>query len=191
MTVEISAREAVFHFNKGHLTDPTIPMWVIKTKGKSFYINHMECNMPWSTKETPDNPSTKGSFKFKDCLLTINDNNEATLRALTDYDKSRLHNAAKGITRVVTRWGDKLHEVLGNLGIKHGPIKTVGGACTTTFYITDIHKKEEVTALMLAMPNLRELMPNESYYKMYDHAVLKNIDRYYDDDYDDTDDSEE
>lgn len=59
--------EIVFHFNKKHLEDPNIPMWVIKTKGQSHYVNHVEV-MPgvgFSTKETPDNPSTKGSIKFK------------------------------------------------------------------------------------------------------------------------------
>jgi hypothetical protein len=191
--IEIAAKDVVFHFNKGHLTDPTIPMWVAKCRGKTYYINHMECDMPWSTKETPDNPSTKGSFKFKDCLLTIDDENSASLRALTDHDKSRLRNAAKGITRVITKWGSQLQDTLKNMQIKHGPIKTIGGACTTTFYVTDILDKAELTMLTLAMPvGFRELMPNESYYRRYDEAVTKNVD-YYDEDeyYDEPDDSEE
>lgn len=83
----------MFHFNKGHLTDPTIPMWVLKTKGESYYVNHVECNVPWSTKETPDNPSTKGSIKVKDCLLVIDDENTATLSQLTQEDRERLKKA--------------------------------------------------------------------------------------------------
>ena len=83
----------VFHFNKGHLTDPSIPMWVLKTKGESYYVNHVDCNVPWSTKETPDNPSTKGSIKVKDCLLTINDENTAMLSQLTTEDRERLKKA--------------------------------------------------------------------------------------------------
>jgi hypothetical protein len=190
--LELSCKEAVFHFNKGHLADPTIPMWVVKTKGKTYYINHMECDMPWSTKETPDNSKTKGSFKFKDCLLTIDDENCASLRALTDHDKSRLRNAAKGITRVITKWGGLMTDALKNMQVKHGPIKTIGGACTTTFYVTDVHKKDELTAMLLTVKDLRELMPNEPYYRMYDEAVTKNVD-YYDEDeyYDEPDDSEE
>jgi hypothetical protein len=35
--------------------------------------------MPWSTKETPDNPATKGSLKIKNCLLTINEQQEAII----------------------------------------------------------------------------------------------------------------
>lgn len=68
-------KEVIFHFNKGHLTDPAIPMWVIKTRGQSYYVNHVDASVPWSTKETPDNPATKGSLKFKNCNLEIIDGN--------------------------------------------------------------------------------------------------------------------
>jgi hypothetical protein len=61
----------VFHFNKAHLSDPTIPMWVVKAKGETHYVNHVEADAPWSTKETPDNPHTKGSLKFKNVNLEI------------------------------------------------------------------------------------------------------------------------
>lgn len=63
----------VFHFNKHHIVDPTVPPWVIKTKGETFYVKHVECNAPWSTKETPDNPSTKGSLKVKNVDMKIVD----------------------------------------------------------------------------------------------------------------------
>lgn len=54
-------------------------MWVLKTKGNSYYVHHVDANCPWSTKETPDNPATKGSLKFKNCLLTIDDNGIAII----------------------------------------------------------------------------------------------------------------
>ncbi len=59
--------EIIFHFNKKHLEDPNIPMWVIKCKGQTHYVHHVEVDVGvgFSTKETPDNPSTKGSIKFK------------------------------------------------------------------------------------------------------------------------------
>lgn len=57
--------EIVFHFNKAHLNDNTIPMWIIKYKGKTHYVNHLESSVGFSTKETPDNPHTKGSLKFR------------------------------------------------------------------------------------------------------------------------------
>ena len=69
----MSCKEVIFHFNKGHLSDPTIPMWIVKAKGQTFYVNHLDCSIGFSTKETPDNPSTKGSLKFKNCTLRIED----------------------------------------------------------------------------------------------------------------------
>ena len=56
----------VFHFNKGHLADPSIPMWVLKIKGLTYYVEHVIFkNVSFETKETPDNTQTKGSLKIK------------------------------------------------------------------------------------------------------------------------------
>lgn len=63
----------MFHFNKASITDPSVPSWVLKAKGKTYYVKHVTANAPWSTKETPDNPSTKGSIKFKDVDIVIDD----------------------------------------------------------------------------------------------------------------------
>jgi hypothetical protein len=61
----------VFHFNKAHLTNPEIPIWVVKHDGETEYVHHIEFeNCSFSTKETPDNPHTKGSLKFKNVDLT-------------------------------------------------------------------------------------------------------------------------
>ena len=59
--------EIIMHFNKMHLQDSSIPMWVIKVKGSTYYVDHVdvESGVGFSTKETPDNPHTKGSLKFK------------------------------------------------------------------------------------------------------------------------------
>jgi len=47
-------------------------MWVIKCKGETYYVHHLdvEPGVGFSTKETPENFSTKGSIKFK-AQLTI------------------------------------------------------------------------------------------------------------------------
>jgi len=67
-------REVIFHFNTGFLKDPTIPMWVIKVKGQTYYVDHVNAiGVPWSTKETPDNAATKGSLKFKNIRLEVVD----------------------------------------------------------------------------------------------------------------------
>lgn len=80
--IEYACKDVVFHFNKKHLEDPNIPMWVLKTRGETFYVDHVECQIPWSTKETPDNPHTKGSIKVKDALLKIDEDNCAILTKL-------------------------------------------------------------------------------------------------------------
>jgi len=54
-------------------------MWIIKAKGQTHYIHHLNADCPWTTKETPDNPATKGSIKFKNCRLTIDENLEANI----------------------------------------------------------------------------------------------------------------
>ena len=68
----------MFHFNKKFLEDNTIPMWVIKYKGQTYYVNHMTVlpNVGFSTKETPDNKSTKGSIKIKGKLKIFKENGQ-------------------------------------------------------------------------------------------------------------------
>jgi hypothetical protein len=63
----------VFHFNKHHLADPSVPPWVLKIKGETYYVSHVSSAAPWSTKETPNNPHTKGAIKFKDVTVTLGD----------------------------------------------------------------------------------------------------------------------
>ncbi len=179
--IEYACKDVVFHFNKKHLEDPSIPMWVLKTHGETFYVDHVECQIPWSTKETPDNPHTKGSIKVKDALLQIDADNCATLTKLTFVDKIRLRNQKLGITRVIVREGEdhwKFKEAVKQYRIKHGPIKGIGGACTSTFYITDILDKAQFSMLALALSNQRSfrvLMPNEGYYKYYDDPKYKDV----------------
>lgn len=71
----------MFHFNKAHLSDHSIPMWVIKSKGETHYVEHVDFeNVSFSTKETPDNPHTKGSLKFKAHLELIENNGRKTAK---------------------------------------------------------------------------------------------------------------
>lgn len=156
----------VFHFNKGHLTDPSIPMWVLKTKGESYYVNHVECSIPWSTKETPDNPSTKGSIRVKNCHLTIDEDNNATLSPLTQEVRDRL-NGKKEPIRLITSKGNQLREALKNHNIKHGMITVFGGGCSTSWYVVSIFNEKDLMFLSLTVDGIRKLMPNEDYYKLY------------------------
>ena len=67
--------EIIFHFNKKHLENSSIPMWVIKCRGDTYYVHHVGVSpgIGFSTKETPNNPHTKGSIKIKG-KLTIETN---------------------------------------------------------------------------------------------------------------------
>ena len=59
------ADRIVFHFNKASIGRDDIPPWVIKTRGETHYAWHLESEVGFSTKETPDNPHTKGSIQFR------------------------------------------------------------------------------------------------------------------------------
>lgn len=166
--IEYACKDLVFHFNKKHLEDETIPMWVIKTHGESFYVNHVTSELNWTTKETPDNAHTKGSIKFKECLLTFDEDNCATISKLTLADKVRLRNQKLGITRIIFSWGSKIHKALSANEFKHSPFKNVEGGCGTSFIICDLLKKEEATLAGLKYSDWRILKPNEAYYQAYD-----------------------
>jgi hypothetical protein len=83
---------------------------------------------------------------------------------LTPADRLRL--SKEQTLRVITEQGSKLRAALQNMA--HGPIKLAGGGCGTTWYITDIPSKKHFTILQLQIPYIRQLMPNEDYYKKYD-----------------------
>ena len=187
--LELACDDVVFHFNKKHLEDNTIPMWIVKTKGESYYVEHVDCQKGWSTKETPDNSHTKGSIKIKDCKLVINDENTAIITHLTEEDKIRLANKGKTAVRVITSYGNHLKTNLTQLNIEHGVIKMYGGGCSTLWYVVDILDKEHVTMLFLLMGDkIRVLKENETYYRYYDEYSDYTTYDEYEDDYDDDDD---
>ena len=166
--IEYACKDLVFHFNKKHLEDETIPMWVVKTHGETFYVDHVSADIAWSTKETPNNSHTKGSIKFKECLLTFDEDNCATISKLSLMDKVRLRNQKLGITRIIFNWGGPMHKALSNNEFKHSPFKNVEGSCGSSFIICDLLKKEEATLAGLKYGSWRILKPNESYYQAYD-----------------------
>lgn len=70
----------VFHYNKQHNTDQSIPPWVVKHKGQTYYVNHLEIapNVGFSTKETPDSEHTKASLLIRG-KLTIQKEDEGVI----------------------------------------------------------------------------------------------------------------
>ena len=165
--MEFACKEVVFHFNKGHLADQTIPMWVLKFHGETYYVNHVECEIPWSTKETPDNPHTKGSIKVKEALVTIDQDKTAKLTKLTLIDKIRLRNQKLGITRIMFQPGTSMHNALNANEFKHSPFKKIQAPCTNLYIVCDLLDKTEATFAALKY-DFRVLTPIESYYQRYD-----------------------
>jgi len=98
----------------------------LKTKGQTYYVNHVECSVPWITKETPNSQHTKGSITVKNALLTNDDNNTATIAPLTAQDRNRLHREIRGYTRLI--WGRSqspvLEKYIADNQIAHSEIKT-------------------------------------------------------------------
>lgn len=162
----------MFHFNKKHLEDQTIPMWVLKFHGETYYVNHVHCKLPWDTKETPDNPSTKGSIKIKEALLTIDEENCATIDTLSISDKVRLRNQRLGITRIMWH-GSRMDKILQAEKVKHSPFKKVYGACSTAYTVCDLLDPHAITLLGIKYSGeFRVLKPNEPQYRAYDDKKL-------------------
>ena len=164
-------------------------MWIVMAKGNTYYVEHVDANLPWTTKETPDNVRTKGAIKFRDCLVTIGEDNCADIRVLTPADSARIRNQELGITRIQIYFASKWQELLDRLGIKHGPIKRFSGGCGSQYWVTDILNKEDMVMLSLSVENhdwYRIVQPNENLYKMYDDINIK-LDPDDDDLYDDED----
>lgn len=148
-------------------------MWVIKARGETYYVNHVTCEIPWSTKETPNNSHTKGSIKIKRCLITIDSGNCATISTLTKEDETRLSSKTK-IYRIITSQRHELKKFLENRA--HGAVKTFGGACSTTWYVTDLYSESVLLLAQMAVSDLRVLMPNEAYYHWYDKYADEYVD---------------
>lgn len=157
----------MFHFNKKHLEDPSVPMWVIKAHGVTFYVNYVSAEIAWTTKETPDNSHTKGSIKFKNCKLSIDEDNGATISKLGIFD----HNLPqpKDSARIIARAGSSIHLALVTNEFKHSKIKTIEGACHSEFIICDLLDKNELLMASLKYSGqFRIMSPNEHYYQEYD-----------------------
>ena len=183
--IAYSCKDVVFHFNKGHLADPTIPMWVVKSHGVSFYVNHVDADIPWSTKETPLNDHTKGSLKFKNCKLVIDDDNCATITKLGLLDRNLPH--PRLIHRLLFRTSTKLYAALKRNDYEHSEFKFVEGGCGSSFAVCDIIREEDLTVIGLIYPGeFRILTPNEGYYRAYeqDKKWIDEDEEYEDDDLD-------
>jgi hypothetical protein len=158
-------------------------MWVVKSHGVTFYVNHVTAEVPWSTKETPDNNHTKGSLKFKNCKLVIDDDNCAIITKLGLLDRNLPH--PRLIHRVLVYNNSAFHKALKEDEYKHTKFKYVSGGCGTSWVVCDLLNEQELIFAGLKYTNdFRILSPNERFYIDYDGAG-DWIDEY--SDYDDED----
>jgi hypothetical protein len=68
-----------FHYNRGHSSFPSIlPVWVVKAKGETFYLEHLEGSVRFETREM-ESGATKGMLRFRKCQLTIREDRTAVL----------------------------------------------------------------------------------------------------------------
>lgn len=80
LTIE-GARNIEFHFNKKHLQYPdVVPMWTLKAKGSTYYLHHIDCFTPWTTRERPEHQSTKGSIRIKKGTIEIDKSGNAVIK---------------------------------------------------------------------------------------------------------------
>lgn len=83
MEIKFSTEEIqriVFHYNKKHNEDQTIPCWIVKHKGQTYYVNHLDSQVGFTTKETPDSEHTKGALQFKGKLEILEENGITTAK---------------------------------------------------------------------------------------------------------------
>ena len=64
-------RAVDFHYNRGHSEFPFLPMWAIRVKGRSYYVEQVDSEVPWTTKGR-NSGSTKGVLRFPKCRVSIN-----------------------------------------------------------------------------------------------------------------------
>lgn len=88
--ITLEAPSIDFFFNKGSIEFPFLPAWVIKCKGKSFYVNHVDFDCVGTTRETPEHPSTKGSMRFRQCSLELKADGTASIRKKQQVELSRV-----------------------------------------------------------------------------------------------------
>lgn len=178
----------VFHFNKKHLEDATVPMWTLKHSGHTLYVKDVTANVAWSTKQTPNNRHTKGSIKFRNVCLQIDDDNHATITTATaqqlqEYKAQR----KKEVCRILVTlgWLPVFEKFVRNQEIRLNRTVNIPGSCGRGYTLVELPNRATATQLALGVPEtFRMLMENEVYYKAFDDQELMRklrMDEYLDD----------
>jgi hypothetical protein len=144
-------------------------------KGKTYYVDHVSADLPWSTKETPSNTRTKGAIKFKNCLLQIFDDNCAEIKTLTSTDLDRIKSTDLKLVRLMVSHSmvDEIHEFIKEQDLWHSPFKQFGGNCGTINCLFDI-KDTDLTLIILKFNDrVWVVNPNHPYFKLYSDDRLR------------------
>ena len=149
-------------------------MWIIMAKGKTYYVNHVEANIPWTTKETPLNVRTKGALKFRSALLRLEDGS-AKVDILTEEDRERL--TALLPTRIIFRYKNEFLWLLQHNDIKHGPCMRYSGGCGRNNYVVEI-AKDDLTMLALAYSNQFDILTEDSLWVVKWNLHIRNHDHF-------------
>lgn len=171
--IEIAAKEATFSFNKKSLEDNSIPPWILKTRGESWYVSHVTCHMPWSTKHTPGNSHTQGAIKIKNAYIEISDSNEAVIHSLTPEIKQRLKEKQARKIKIgwQTTWNAQVNPYLEHVhceNLRH----VESGGCSADWWVCEIYSEDDWTQINLTLyPRVRRFMPNEWQYQDHELAL--------------------
>lgn len=173
---QLACREIVFHFNKKHLEDETIPMWSLKTRGQTYYVQHVTCDVPWNTKETPDNSHTKGAIKIKNANLTIDCDNNAWITPLNEGQT-----ISKSTQKEPMRIGwpytsdSEVKQFFNVNNVTHSVIKWLSAGCTQGWYVCDVYDSDLLIQMRLTLGNgFRQFVSNEWQYK--DYELMNDVD---------------
>lgn len=74
----ISANRVDFSYNRGHNEFAFLPRWIVKMKGKTYYIDHIDSKVGFNTREL-DGGSTRGMLRFNHCVVHISADRTATI----------------------------------------------------------------------------------------------------------------
>ncbi len=76
--LEMKSKRVDFSYNRGHNEFPFLPRWIVKMKGKTYYVDHIDSKVGFNTRELEEG-STRGMLRFNNCLISISADKVATI----------------------------------------------------------------------------------------------------------------
>ncbi len=76
--ITVEAPVVDFSYNRIHNQFEFMPRWLIRVKGKTYYVEHFDSQIGFSTREMTD-PNTKGMLRFRNARMVINSDGTAVI----------------------------------------------------------------------------------------------------------------